>query len=284
MTGRVGLLIDDKETVWADDSPELLRRLGHREASFDLAAYAVRNLGYIHLEPRGENLSVSLRQGAFSHETLIATLYQIVDQAPQRIMLRVFSGEDWSYEIFANLGPFTARAEAIVAGEPLTTKRWLAFRHDTRVLRSREYAAFRPMFAYWKACRARMGNDFEEIFRGSFFQQRGTLARKASRSLRFMYECFGTGIRTMLPCESLCMVGRDIDDAPDIEYARWVAESLAETVADGQPRIETIRARINLSDGGAIKTSYNRVLLPWRRGTDAMIMGLSILRERSVVL
>jgi hypothetical protein len=283
MLARRGKLIDDQGVIWADDSFDLLHRLGRREADFNLAAYAIRNLGYIHLRPYGAGLCVAVRAKAFSQETLIATIYEIVDWAPERILLAVFADEQWHYQLCPSLGSFTAKAEALAAGEPITNKRWFSLELDPKTLRSRTYAAVHPMLRYWKATRGRMEDDFWNVFRGGFFQQRGTLVRRASPS-SFICEHFGIGIKAMRPCEALRIVGRDIADAPDHEYASWVAESFAEAANGVRPRISTVRARINTSDGGAINGSYNRVLLPWRRGRgDTLVLGMSILRERSVV-
>ena len=282
MTGRIGVLIDDQGVVWADDAPELMRQLGRREAGFDLAAYAVRNLGWIHLRAHGVNLRASLREGMFNHEALIGALYQIVEWAPQRIMASVFLGEDWSYKIFSKIGEFTGYLEAMAVGEPTVPGRLFAFEHDVTVLRSPEYTAVRPMLSYWRRSRGEMGEGFSEIVCGKFFQQRATLVRKASPT-RLVCEHVGIGIKALRPCEALRMLGRDMGDAPDSEYSQWVAESFAEAAAGERPRIASIRARINTSDGGALNGSYCRVLLPWRRGTDTMVLGMSILRDRSVV-
>jgi hypothetical protein len=281
MIGRNGVLIDDRCAVWEDDSPRLLRRLGRHEFGFDLADYAVRNLGYIHLRPCGTSIVVSLREKTFSRQSLITALYQIAERRAQRIMLSIFSGEEISHRIFTRFGDFTAYADAIAEGEPTNIGRLFAFELDARVLQSRDYMPARPMINHWRACRGRMDEDFFEIFGGKFFQQRATLVRKASPS-HFVFEHFGSGVKTMLPCEALRMVGRDISDAPDSEYAAWVAESFAEAAAGERPRIKAVRARINLAGGAAINGSYNRVLLPWRRGTDTMVLGMSILRERSL--
>jgi len=283
MTGRAGLLIDDRGEVWADDCPVLMHRLGRKEPDFDLVGYAVRNLGFIHLLPNGANLRVSAREKLFSPEALITALYWIVDCRPQRIMLAVFTGETWTYKIFPNIGLFTAYAERMAAGEPTVPGRLFAFKQDAKVLRCRDFAPVRPVLAHWRAARGCMDEDFSKIFRGKFLQQRGVLVRRISPSAGFTIEHFGVGIRTMLPCEALRMVGREVGDAPDAEYSKWVADSFAEAAADERPRIETVRARINISGGAAIDASYHRVLLPWRRGTDTMVLGMSILRERSLV-
>jgi len=121
-----GILIDDSGKQWADDSPPLLHRLGCDAPDFDLAAYTVRNLGFIHVQPHGAGIRVTLRAGKFSAQTLISALYAIVDKSPRRILLAAFSGEEWSYEMFTKLGSFAARVETLAAGEAVTAQRRLA--------------------------------------------------------------------------------------------------------------------------------------------------------------
>jgi len=92
-----GILIDDRGESWSDNSPDLARRLGYREPDFDAVAYAVRNLGFIHVRRHEEGVRVSLRSGTFSLLTLAAALYVLIDRRPRRIVLSVFWGEEWSY-------------------------------------------------------------------------------------------------------------------------------------------------------------------------------------------
>ncbi|HUK07725.1 MAG TPA: hypothetical protein VLX09_07660 [Stellaceae bacterium] len=283
MTGRTDVLIDDRGSVWPDDSPSLLDRLGCRASDFDVAGYAVRNLGFIHVRAHGAGVRVALRRKMFSYETLIAALYEIVDWAPRRILLAVLSDGAWSLQMCATLGMFTARAEALAAGEPLTTKRWFAIEHDPKILYSRDYSVIWPMLACWRASRGKMGDAFFQIFRGKFYQQRATLVRRASNSSPWIFEHFGTGIKTVRPCEALALVGSEMTQTPDPEYGSWVAESFAEAGAGRRPRVESVRAKIRTWDDATIDASYSRVLLPWRRGADDLVLGMSILRDRSLV-
>jgi len=284
MGTRLGLLIDDRGQAWSDDAPELYRRLGCQAAGFDLAGYAVRNLGFVHLRPHSCGMRVDLRASCFTTESLITTLYAIADRQPPRILLASFTGEQWRYEICSDIGFFTKRAQALAAGEPVRSKRLFAFDLDAKALRSSRYRAVRPMLKHWRSARGRMDEGFDAIFNETFFQERATLVRSVGRESRFVFEHFGAGIKTMTPDELMQLKGRDICDVHDREYGAWVAESFAEAAFGQRPRVAAIRAAIKTSEGLTVLGTYSRVLLPWRRGADeTFVLGISVLRERSIV-
>src|SRR5579864_5307637 len=155
-----GILIDERGDHWPDNSPVLARRLGYREPDFDAPAYAVRNLGFIHVRHHEEGVRVSLRSGRFSLLTLAAALYVLVDRRPRRIVLAVFWGEDWSYEMFTSLGSFAERAEDLAAGEPIAGRpRWLAVEKKLEDLELPSFARARPVVELWKSSRGRLSDE-----------------------------------------------------------------------------------------------------------------------------
>src|SRR5512135_3095409 len=143
---RAGMLIDDRGEAWAENTDALAVRLGCREPDFDLAGYAVRNLGFIHVRDREGGIRVALRAGRFSLLTLASALFKLADRRPRRILLAVFWGEDWSYELFSSIGAFTERAEDLAAGEPVVRRpAWLAAERDIASLAAPAYQRLRPL-------------------------------------------------------------------------------------------------------------------------------------------
>jgi hypothetical protein len=280
-----GILIDDRGQPWADNSPALAQWLGYRDPDFDAPAYAVRNLGFIHVRQHDEGIRVSLRSGTFSLLTLTAALYALIDRRPRRIVLAVFWGEDWSYEMFTGLGSFAERAEDLAAGEPIAGRpRWLAAEKKLEALDLPAFEQVKPVVDLWKANRGRLSEELSQVLRATDLLQRAVLVRKLPRSSRLVYQHFGGGIKMMRPCETLVMIGRDAHDVPDKEYGAWVADSYAEAVSRRRLRLDGVRATVGTSQSAKLRVRYDRLLMPWRRrGSDLFVLGLSMRRQLSTV-
>jgi hypothetical protein len=280
-----GILIDDHGKPWVDNSPVLAHRLGYREPDFDAPAYAVRNLGFIHVRQHDEGVRVSLRSGTFSLLSLTATLYALVDRRPRRIVLAVFWGEDWSYEMFTSLGSFAERAEDLAGGDPIAGRpRWLAAEKKLDALTLPAFARIRPLVDLWITSRGRLSDDFDRALRASGLIHRAVLVRNVAGTSRLVYEHFGSGIKAMRPCETLKLVGRDIDDIADRAYGGWVAESYSSALRRRRLQLESVRATLRTSEEDTLKVRYDRLLMPWRRsGNDLFVLGISMRRELSRV-
>src|SRR5215470_2308703 len=279
-----GILIDDCCEVWSDSSPELARHLGYREPDFDAPGYAVRNLGFINVRQHAEGVRVSLRSGTFSLLTLAAALYLLVDRRPRRIVLAVFWGEDWSYEMFTTLGSFAERAEDLAAGEPIVGRpRWLAVEKKLEALELPAFEKVKPVVELWKVNHGRLSRELIQILRETDLLQRAVLVRKLPQSSRLVYEHFGGGIKMMRPCETLAMIGREAHEVPDKEYGNWVADSYGEALSRRRLRLDGVRATVGTSQSATLRVRYDRLLMPWRRGSDLFVLGLSMRRELSTV-
>ena len=279
-----GILIDDGGEPWSDNSPELARRLGYREPDFNAPAYAGRNLGFIHVRLHEEGVRVSVRAGRFSLLTLTGTLFVLVDRRPRRIVLAVFGGEDWSYEMFTNLGSFAERIEALAAGEPIAGRpRWLAAEKKLGALDMPTFRHVKRVVDVWKANRGRISQELYDLLRATDLFERAILIRKLPRSTRMVYQHFGSGIKMMRPCETLEMIGRDAHDVPDKEYGSWVAEHYGEALSGRRLRLDGMRATVSTSQAATLRVRYDRLLMPWRGGSDRYLLGLSMRRELSTV-
>lgn len=280
-----GILIDERGEAWPDNSWELAQRLGYRTAEFDVPAYAVRNLGFIHLREQEGGAQVALRQSRYNLVTLTAALYALLERNPRRIMLSVFSGEDWSYEMFTNLGAFAERTEDLAAGERIAERSpWLAAEKDLATLASPTFAKLRPVVNLWRATRGRLSGDIVEALRIAGVRDRAVLVRRVANSSRLVIEHFGAAIKLLRPCETFLVVGRDIEQVPDRDYGGWVANSYSEALAGRRLRLDAVRATVRTSDAATLRVRYDRLLMPWRRtGDDLFVLSVSMRRQLSTV-
>jgi hypothetical protein len=280
-----GILIDERGEHWPDDSLALAQKLGYRNPDFDAPAYTVRNLGFIHVRHHEEGVRVSLRSGRFSLLSLAAALYVLVDRRPRRIVLAVFWGEDWSYEMFTSLGSFAERAEDLAAGEPIAGRpRWLAVEKALAALELPAFEKVKPVVELWKANRGRLSEELMLVLRKTDLLHRAVLVRKLPRSSRLVYQHFGGGIKMMRPCETLLMIGREAHEVPDKDYGGWVADAYGETLSRRRLRLDGVRATVGTSQSATLRVRYDRLLMPWRRGgSDMFVLGLSMRRQLSTV-
>jgi hypothetical protein len=281
-----GILIDERGRRWPDRSWELMRRLGRVDPKLPLSTFAVRERGFIHIRPQGNGARVALRVGGFELATLAGALYELKERHFPRIILAMLVEEEWLYEMVGGVWEFAERAEQLLAGGPVTVRHpWLAADRDLAALGLPDFALVRPLVELWRSVRGRLPDDMDALLFRLGLLPRALFVRQPPGSSRLVYAHFGSGIEFMRPCETLLMVGRDIDELPDREYGSWTAHDYAESLSARRPRLQSIRATIRMSQTTAAQGRYDRLTLPWRgRGNDDFLMGISLTRKHRCVV
>jgi hypothetical protein len=280
-----GVLIDDKGRIWPETSRELVRRIGYRDPAMDLPGYAVRR-GLIHIRSRRDGTRVSLCAGRFGMSALAGALRTVHEQAPKRILLAVLREEEWDYGICADVAELAAHAEDLAAERPFQAKPWLAIEKSERVLSSSpSFARIASLAQLWRQRHGRVSADLSATLAASGLLSRSIVARQISGTSRLIYDQFGTGFSgAMRACESMLLIGRELDDYVDRGYGAWVAESYARVAANGRMRLDTCDARIRTTEGKSVRIRYDRVLMPWsEKSGDLVILGISIRRSLASV-
>src|SRR5579872_210324 len=275
-----GILIDRRGRTWPDDSWELAKRIGLAHGFGDVASFAVRERGFIHLKPRPEAVQVAIHAGAFQRNMLAKVLYAIGERRPRRIALATFSEGAWYHNIFDNVWEFAEYTEDLSVGGPIEfTGPVQALERNLTALASAFCSPMRPMIDLWHERRGELPPDFDQILHRHRLTQRAIQVLQRPGQSRYTYEWVGAGIGIKPSCASFGLVGRDVDDLPDRPYGAWVAETYMQTAHSQRPRLESVRAVVHHSEGGIIHSRYNRLLLPWRRADGGMlILGLSMVR------
>jgi hypothetical protein len=278
---RSGLLIDESGEPWPVSSPHLARHLGYDDPRLDLSRFAVARRGCVHLRPIEDGVRVALCPSAFSRVTLAGTLQALNQLAPRRILLITDNGA----ELFASIFAFIEHAEYLASDPPLAIKvPWYSVTRSLRNLSTLSFSFVWPLMKLWRNSRGEYDGDVYGALISSGIHSRTVVARRLPRSSRLICEHFGGGLRIRQPCESLLAVGRGLEELYDRKYGDWSAEGYGTALAGERPRLESIRARVQVSETLAVNGRYDRVLLPWRRaGGDALVMGISIRRELSTV-
>jgi len=274
-----GIVVDRRGKAWPADSAELARKLGCRQIGDDVASYAVRERACIYVVQRANGARVALSLGRFTQKGLLGALLAL-DSIPARILLSAFDGGQWSHRMFSNLARFAEYAETVAEDEPLGRREpWLATPLQLEALSQPSLAKLEPLFQLWRASRGRMSEEVNSLLDQVGLRRRTTIARQLPRSKRLVFEGVGTGLTLMRPCEWLERIGRDLSDVPDRTYGTNSNRGYFEVARDGAPHLETVRAVLLTSAGATMRSSYDRLLLPWRRGGDLLVLGVSTLRD-----
>jgi hypothetical protein len=276
-----GILIDDKGRRWPDRSWEVASRIGYRHPTLDLAAFAVREHGFIHIRPQNEGARVAVHVGRFRLETLGGALYELKERSPRRIILAMFADGEWSYEMMAGIWELAHRAEPLIAGGPIESRHsWLAAERSLAALSLPTFAQMRALAQFWKTSRGRLPEPLDDSLARFDLLQRAILVRQPSRSSRLVFALIGTGIECVGPGQSALLVDRDVHDQHDRAYGAWVARCYAENLNAGRARLQSVHATVRLSETMEAQGRYDRLLLPWRGPSDErFLMSVSLTRN-----
>jgi hypothetical protein len=278
------LLIDGSGESWPANSWMLARRIGYRDPRTDLASFAVRERGFIHLRPFDDGVRVALRPGGFSRITLAGAMQALNELEPCRILMLVLGAERGQAELFGSVFAFVERAESLTTDAPFEVKvpRYSVER-ALRNLGTPDFADARPIVELWRGRRGALDNDVWKELAAHRAWLRAVVARKVPGTSHLVTHYFGLGHRHLRPCETLMALGRELHERPDRDYGAWVAQSYAEGLWDCRVRIDSVRARVHTSAAATLLARYDRVLMPWRSGSDTFVMGISIRRALAPV-
>ena len=279
-----GMLIDPRGRVWPDDSWDLARRIGYKDVRDEVATFAVRERGFVHLRPRTDGMHVALREGRFNLTAFAGLMLELGRTKPPRILLRVLAEDGPNFQLFTDLHDLSTHLEALSQDKPVQARiPRLSERRNPRVLTMPTFAPARLIVELWERTRGELTDEVHGALRTRGLLPRTILVRQVAETSRLVTEHFGTGIMIMEPEEARLAVGRDLQDQPDRAYGEWMAEAYAETLWHCRLRVDSCRALVRTSAATTLRTRYDRVLMPWHSGSDLFLMCLSLRREIAVV-
>ena len=101
-----GIIFDELGQAWPAQPEELAQRLGDEGGRAQVLANAIKNLGFVHVEPISDVLVVTFEPSAVSRLAAIAAFYEISAYAARRLILACPGTEacPGRCEIFDNVG------------------------------------------------------------------------------------------------------------------------------------------------------------------------------------
>src|SRR5215469_711225 len=146
-----GIVVDDKGELWADDAPELGRRLGRSDFGSPWAIGVVRDHGFIHIRRTIDGVRITLRLGRFSLAALVGTIQAVYDLHPPCIIAHLLTDSGSTYERFTSVAEFVTYVEGLADDwTPSARQSRIVIARDLRGLNQSIFDTAREVFTLWK--------------------------------------------------------------------------------------------------------------------------------------
>jgi hypothetical protein len=260
-------VIDEGGESWLPHAPAYARRLGYPNPDFDLASFAVRNLGHARVVLRGRAAHVAFRPSMTNAVTLAGVFLTVFEGCPERVALAHHDDEGAvRHELFGSAQNAFWRMEDLVLAKPDSA--WPRFvSEQTDLLRLDPAVAGRmlALIRLWQLTCGEWTPSLLERFADAGVAKTTMVAGSAARSHRLVIEACGAGYTfAEEPWQRSLAVGQDLDDQPDRDYGAWAADGYRQAAGRGEPQIESVNALIRTPGCAARRSRYARLVLPWR--------------------
>ena len=261
-------LVDDQGEFWRWGDLRLGRQLQTNSDPNTLWPFCIRNLGFVGLDRSHPRLRLRLRPAKVSATAIAGLLFWLFDHPPETTVLSLWD-DGWQDEIIGGSDRLMRRLYAlqVSAAEPVGT--WFDRRAvDPATLDTSH--PIRELICLWKAAalgsEAQAADVCDRLFGGTF-----TIVRRNFEHAHIITQQ-GLGYRIYDRSYLRTAIGTRIEDDPNVEYGRWVAQGLCEAVREQRPLVEDVNAAL-VGPSGRRRVSYRRILLPLgdRCGSPAVI-------------
>lgn len=251
-------MVDDEGRLWFWGDPRLNKYLQCSLEPNVLWSFCIRNLGFIELQHRASWMRVRLDPTTVSSTAVTAVLYWIFDHPVQKAVISAWNG-GWTDKIVGgpqDLISFLLKIESVSAVPQGT---WFDRRRVEPVtLRSDD--PLRVLFCAWRSNELGTDHDIAELcnrlFSGTF-----TVVNRTP-DYNHVITKQGQGYRIYNRGYMKSAVGTRIEDDPNAQYGRWVAQGLRDATGHQRPIIEDVNATLVGPDGRR-RVSYRRILVPF---------------------
>lgn len=273
------LLIDDQGELWGNAAIELRQSFGPTHADDDLAAYLVKNLGFVAVNAYGRSCQIRVRPSVVSPKALDALIYWLADRRFDRIVSHIFD-TDWQIELHG--------APEILAHRLLQamTKRQLIrpgdFIAESIPLETLPNSAvFSSLLQSWPMLSENLHQDgirnvLHQLTRGRYF-----LVRQETGSGDVVFQDVGNEFATLDKDWLSSARGMPVESQKDSAYGRWIASKYREIMKRPAITTEKVDAIVSTTKYGRYRVRYNRLILPTTGPNgDKWLLCSSILDER----
>src|SRR5258708_350073 len=253
-------LVDEAGDLWNADSTDFHHRLGVRNPDFDVAAFAVKNFGWVEIAYGKRRMTARLRP-ATAEPKAVKFLQDVLKGTDKPEILLSSWIEAWKREKFSSAGAALARLESVLAPEhERQCARFTSIRQPDSVLFADRNLELITTLSWF---RERSGSLDRNLVLLRCQQSSSGLmgfAQKNKKFPQFHFGQIGENVSFYNNATRQRALGRGPEAAPDPDFAAWCVpfwESVA--AAEGPPIVEDVEAMGKGADGARVLRRFRRV-------------------------
>lgn len=280
------MLIDDDGSVSDSRSLHLRTRLNAIQVGDGFSEYAVRNLGFVALQPSNRAVHVRLRPTHVSPVAFAGLMYWLADQRPERVMLATLDGDVWQHQMMGNAEMAAARIAQIVRrAQDMVEDLFLAKRRSLD-----ELPEDHPMRQLYEARaelqEAVLRHDIAGAAKlmATHVGGRHSISHATPDLRRIVLAAVGDGFDAEPRYWLQRVVGCRLDDLPDARYGAWAAMSYAEAIREGGTQLHDVDIMIEWPGEGRRRYRSKRLLMPMKDADGRHVVLSSTLTDASIDL
>lgn len=258
-------LIDDKGAVWPACSRRLRESFDSPYSGGEFVDYAVVNLGFAGVDTYNRACQVRVRPEFVEPETAAALQAWLAQCGLERVVVTWFDG-DWRRELMSSPAQAWRRLEHLLTqARPARPGDFVS-----RPVGQHELHARSPLgriVGQWGYYAVPAGRTALMGLLRQTLGDRYVIVREG-RGGRLVFAEFGSAMFADYDTWRMCAVGAPIEEQPDRDYGRWVADAYRETLARGQPSIADVDAIVRWPHAGRCRMRYKRVIVPLASASD----------------
>ncbi len=273
------LLIDDQGEIWDGQSRRLREAFDSPFSGGEFTEYAVANLGFIALNVFGTSCQIRCRPSLTGERTHRALRTWLGQKSCERIILTWFN-QDWTNELVRGAEAALMRMEQLAIGsrKPKPTD------FLSRLLPDAELHPKSPLGELvrdWRQLAVPSSQHSLIKLLEQTIGNRYVIVKQDPGINRVIFHEFGEGMYSKYETWRNCAIGAPVEEQPDRNYGKWVADAYAEAFAANRPMIADIDAIVRWPQEGRARMRYKRVLVPLISASGApMVLGGSLLDNR----
>ena len=270
-------LIDHEGRVWSEPGNGLGETLGYPDPDFDAWSYAIRNLGAVEITVEANLTTVAMRSATAKASAVARAEAFLATLPPTPVRLRYEIGT-WVEETCETPEHAVDRlANALV--DSMRESRRVAFSAKARKLdllgdirlnrlESNE-ERLGLVFKKWRLSHGTFDNETPNFLIRFGLIDRAVIANQSDSSGAIVFSHAGSGLNLYdnhdkARAWAFAVVGARVEDQPDPDYGRWVAQTYRSVLSENRPRFDFIDAVVQPPNAEPYRTRYDRLLLPWR--------------------
>lgn len=262
---KMQIMISPEGSIYAPGTEQFFERIGYSNPDFDAGDYVVRNLGFLSISRRSsQRITLRLRPSMVSVAALNAAIMALSNQEFAQAEIQHFD-QDWTQEVWPNdPALFNHLAALCENGAKPTEPRFAAKPLQLDQLEASTGNPLKPLFQKWRVSASSFDDTTMPFLIGYGLDYR-LLVMTADRSgepLRFQF--FGEGFKFYDAKQKANTIGAPIDQQPDADYGRWLADQYGRVAESGEPCLDYVTACIRSGEAPGRRSRYERLLLPWR--------------------